>query len=105
MNFRLLQERQYIWSKKNFPNAQAWEPLLGAVEELSELAHAHLKQHQNIRIDEDHEAQAKDSVADIIICLCHYCSSRDFDLQEIMECVWGQVEQRNWKENKINGEE
>lgn len=40
---RKLQEEQKPWVKHNFGDRPSWMPLLGAVEELGELAHAHLK--------------------------------------------------------------
>lgn len=97
LTFRALQDQQRPWVKHNFGDRPAYYPLLGAVEELGELAHAHLKQEQGIRTTEDHEANAKDAVADTIIFLADYCSSRGWDLQEIVEVTWADVRKRDWK--------
>jgi NTP pyrophosphatase (non-canonical NTP hydrolase) len=100
LTFRDLQEQNREWANRNFdPNTPAWQPLLGAVEELGELAHAHLKQAQSIRTNEDHEANGRDAVADVIIYLCDYSSRRGWDLQEIVETAWNEVKQRDWKKN------
>jgi hypothetical protein len=54
-----LQKEIGEWRSKNFPNTEKWEPLVGIMEELGELSHAHLKQFQNIRNNEDHEAKKR----------------------------------------------
>lgn len=94
-----LQEEQKPWVLHNFGNRPTWMPLLGAVEELGELAHAHLKEAQGIRTNENHIENAKDAIADIIIYLADYCSSRGFDFQEIVQSTWDKVKQRDWKKN------
>lgn len=94
---RKLQDEQRPWVKHNFGDRPSWMPLLGIMEELGELAHAHLKQAQGIRTSEDHEAMAKDAVADIVIFLADYCSSRGFDLEALVTETWAQVRQRDWK--------
>ena len=44
-----LQAVQREWVEHNFPNRTNYHPLLGAVEEIGELCHAHLKYEQGIR--------------------------------------------------------
>ena len=100
---RKLQEEQKQWVKHNFGERPSWMPLLGAVEELGELAHAHLKESQGIRLSEDHTENAKDAVADIVIYLADYCSSRGFDFESIVQETWNDVKQRDWKKDPING--
>jgi NTP pyrophosphatase (non-canonical NTP hydrolase) len=99
MTLRELQEQQRVWVAHNFGERPSWHPLLGAVEELGELAHAHLKQTQGIRLHENHEENAKDAIADVVIYLADYCSSRGFDMQAIVEQTWEKVRQRDWKKN------
>lgn len=96
---RKLQDEQKPWVLHNFGERPAWMPLLGAMEELGELAHAHLKEAQGIRNTEDHVANAKDAIADIIIYLADYSSARGFDLEEIVKSTWDQVKKRDWKKN------
>jgi len=63
------------WATKNFgADRPAYQRLLGAMEELGELSHAHLKEEQNIRGTEDHVADAKDAIGDIVIYLMDYCT-------------------------------
>lgn len=104
MDLRQLQEEMKPWVKHNFGDRPAWQPLLGAVEELGELAHAHLKQEQGIRTNENHEEAAKDAVADTIIYLADYCNCRGFDLGRILSDTWGKVKLRDWKVNSKSGE-
>ncbi len=112
------------WVERNFGSIGArrwWHPMLGVVEEVGELidaglamlrtssavgrlAHALLKQDQGIRgTHEEHEAAARDAVGDIIVYLADLCSTRGWDLAEIMTTVWGRVSKRDWKANAQNG--
>ncbi len=104
LTLRELQEQQRPWVEHNFGDRPAYWPLLGAMEELGELAHAHLKEEQGIRTNEDHVANAKDAVGDILIFLSDYCEARGFDLQEILETTWASVKQRDWKANAATAE-
>lgn len=79
-----VQEEQKAWVKHNFGDRLAWMPLMGAIEELGELAHAHLKEAQGIRNHENHTEKAKDAVADTVIYLSDYCSAMDINLLEII---------------------
>lgn len=83
----------------------AHQPLLGMVEELGELSHAHLKVEQGIRTNEDHEAARKDAIGDLLIYLLDYCGVHDLDAEEILEQTWGAVKKRNWKQNPSDGTE
>lgn len=93
-----IQSEVASWAKQNFPDAEPWEPLVGAVEELGELAHAHLKLHQNIRMDEDHGAAKIDALGDIVVYLLHYCHLADLSLEDCLEEAWREVSQRDWRE-------
>lgn len=104
MDLHRLQEEVGAWARTNFGERPAWMPLLGAVEELGELAHAHLKAAQKIRgTEEAHTEAAKDAVADTIIYLADYCFVRGWDLGEIVKRVWGEVKKRNWKADPLGG--
>jgi NTP pyrophosphatase (non-canonical NTP hydrolase) len=96
---RKLQEEQKPWVKHNFGDRPSWMPLLGAMEELGELAHAHLKEAQGIRNHENHVEKAKDAIADIVIFLADYCSARGLDFESIVQETWDKVKQRDWKKN------
>jgi len=92
-----LQHELKTWQKHNFPGRDAWEPLVGVMEESGELAHAHLKRHQGIRgTPEDLDEAAKDAVGDIIVYLADYCNARGFDLQGCLNAAWFEVRQRDW---------
>ena len=101
---RRLQAEQVPWVKHNFGDRPSWMPLLGAVEELGELAHAHLKQAQGIRVSENHDEKARDAVADIVIYLADYCSSRGFDLETLVMETWDKVKLRDWKKDPAHAD-
>jgi NTP pyrophosphatase (non-canonical NTP hydrolase) len=61
------------WADYNFGDIPSEQPVLGVIEELGELSHAHLKTLQGIRNNEDHFAAKKDAVGDILIYLADYC--------------------------------
>ena len=104
LTFKKLQTEQRPWVKHNFPNRESVDPLLGAVEELGELAHAHLKTRLGIRgSEETHRENAADAVADVVIFLSDYCTAMGFDLQSIMEKTWAEVRKRDWVKFPLNG--
>lgn len=100
MDLNRLQFEQNEWSLRNFPDQKPYQCLLGAVEELGELAHAHLKLEQKIRLEENHLAKKRDAIGDIIIYLAGYCSHMGFNFAECVSQAWDEVKKRNWiKEN------
>jgi len=67
------------WSEDNFDDQPVTYPVEGAVEEIGELTHSHLKRAQGIREDDDDvgpRAEA-DAVADTVIYLCDYLGRED----------------------------
>ncbi len=104
LTFHDLQSQVERWSLHNFDDQPAYRCLLGAVEELGELCHAHLKSEQGIRGSKDsHQEAAKDAIGDIIIYLADYSAREGFDLQEIIEETWALVTKRDWKVNPGKG--
>lgn len=101
MHLFQLQTEVKEWSERNFPNNKVHQPLLGALEELGELAHAHLKQEQGIRGDQ-HAAKA-DAVGDIIIYLADYCARNELCLAECVRTAWEEVKERDWIKFPVNG--
>jgi len=97
INLRDLQTEQRPWVAHNFGARPSYWPLLGAIEELGELAHAHLKAEQGIRVTEDHFAAKIDAVGDVIIYLADYCSSQGIDLESAVATTWDTVRKRDWK--------
>jgi NTP pyrophosphatase (non-canonical NTP hydrolase) len=99
-----LQAEQRPWVEHNFPGREPYYPLLGAIEELGELCHAHLKQLQGIRgTSEEHQTAKADAVGDAIIFLADYCTANGIDLQQAVEETWGKVKQRDWQKDKLDG--
>lgn len=66
----LVQERD-AWVAHNFPKQRApLDSVQGCIEEVGELTHAHLKQVQSIRgDDETHVANGKDAIGDLTVYL------------------------------------
>ena len=102
-DLRRIQREQKTWATRNFGYVPPWQPLIGVVEELGELAHSHLKEVQNIRTNEDHIAKGQDAVGDIVIYLIDYCNRRDWDFADIILETWKQVSARDWVNDKENG--
>lgn len=104
LTLRRLQDEQRPWVEHNFAGREPFYPLLGAVEELGELAHAHLKALQGIRgTAEEHHAAKVDAVADAIIFLADYCTANGIDMQQALEDTWARVKVRDWKADPVNG--
>ncbi len=103
ISIKLLQREQAAWAERNFGKTPSWQPLLGAVEELGELAHAHLKTAQKIRTEENHGAKKIDAIGDIVIYLVDYCTREGIDMEAAIAATWAQVRKRDWKKNPKNG--
>lgn len=104
LSLRTLQEEVQAWTSHNFPDAKPYQPLLGAVEEIGELAHAHLKAEQGIRgTGAEHQERKEDAIADAIIFLAHYCTLNGIDLQAAVARTWATVRQRDWQADPANG--
>jgi NTP pyrophosphatase (non-canonical NTP hydrolase) len=104
MRLSKIQKRHYKWVKRNFGKPPAYQPLLGAVEELGELAHSHIKGESGIRGSADeHIAGGQDAIGDILLFLMQYCSRQGWDMQEILEATTREVWKRDWKEYPVTG--
>jgi NTP pyrophosphatase (non-canonical NTP hydrolase) len=90
------------WSTKNFGDQPSYRPLLGIVEEVGELCHAHLKGEQGIRhTPEEILSLKKDALGDILIYVMDYCSREGLSLDECLFEAWKEVARRDWrKENE-----
>jgi NTP pyrophosphatase (non-canonical NTP hydrolase) len=99
-SFIQIQAELLEWQTRNFPDRLSWEPVMGAMEELGELAHAHLKEHQKIRNTENHVENARDAVADITIYLLDYCNARGWNFEELVASTWEMVRQRDWNKHR-----
>ncbi len=98
-----LQSQVREWTEHNFPDAPSHHPLLGIGEELGELYHAHLKNEQGIRTEEDHQVAKIDAIGDLVIYLADYCNREGIDLQEAITKTWEEVRKRDWKKDQKNG--
>jgi NTP pyrophosphatase (non-canonical NTP hydrolase) len=106
--FEEFQEIQYEhsrWLDRNFPDQEPYEPLLGLIEEVGELSHAHLKMKQGIRgTQEELRKKKEDAVGDIFIYLVSYCCANELSLRLCIEDTLDQVWARNWVDNPHDGE-
>jgi NTP pyrophosphatase (non-canonical NTP hydrolase) len=108
MDLTELQFQHKAWLAKNFPNQKLHEPLLGLMEEVGELAHAHLKHDQEIRgLAEIKQAYEKkeDAIGDIVIYLASYCNTNSFDLDRCVRDTWEKVRNRDWQSDSLTGGE
>lgn len=105
MTFKQLQDEVAKWSNYNFPHNKDYYPLCGMVEELGELHHARLKWEQGIRemSSNDYVLKQEDALGGILIYMAYYCALNYLDLQFIIEKVWEEVKERDWKRFPKNG--
>lgn len=100
-NLTAFQSSVAVWSRKNFKDQPSYRPLLGIVEEVGELSHAHLKGEQGIRhTPEEIHALKIDAVGDIIVYLADYCTRERLDLTDCVISAWKIVRKRDWTEEK-----
>lgn len=92
------------WARQNFPDNEQWMPLVGAMEELGELAHAFLKTKQGIR-GYTSVAEQEDAIGDIVIYLTDFCNLNEIDFGKALSSTWDKVVKRNWIEDPISGGE
>lgn len=104
MTFRRFQKEVMEWAANNFEEHVAWHALLGLMEEVGELSHAHLKTVQNIRgKSEDHFKAKIDAVGDIVIFLADYCAMSGIDFEEAIADTWEGVKKRDWNAHPKTG--
>ena len=77
-----IQAELKVWTEYNFGKQESIIPIMGMIEELGELTHAHLKELQGIR-KSDFLADKKDAIADITIYLLNYFNCIDVDIKII----------------------
>jgi NTP pyrophosphatase (non-canonical NTP hydrolase) len=105
LNFRDLQQQSAEWRGENFPKYTGEEQLLGVMEEVGELTHAHRCAARGIRGSaEKHRIDKEDAVGDILVYLAGYCEAEGIDMQAAVEYTWAKVRNRDWKANPETGE-
>jgi hypothetical protein len=84
MDWPKLVAERHKWVAHNFPDDGRGDRIsvLGMIEEQGELVHAHIKKDQNIRGNEDHDANAKDAVGDLTIYLLGVMDYRKVDFEK-----------------------
>ena len=103
MNIDQIQEEIYEWQRTNFPTADSTQMLIGIQEELGELSHHHLKELQQIRMDEDHHEDQIDAIGDILIFMFGYCSKENINLLNALQVTWDKVKQRDYNNHRKTG--
>lgn len=100
-----LQRERDLWVARNFPGDELVNSILGAMEELGELAHAFLKHKQGIREVSDGNVKdlIEDAVADCVIFLAGVATHTGFDYGEAVQRTWDKVKQRDWVNNPETG--
>jgi NTP pyrophosphatase (non-canonical NTP hydrolase) len=101
--YDIIQIEHRQWQEYNFGKIPVHDSILGAMEELGELCHAYTKLKQGNRVNEDHVADMKDAIGDIVIFLISICNERGWNFQDIVIDVWTQVRQRDWRKYPENG--
>ena len=75
MNLKQLQSEHNEWAERNFGAHEAWQPLVGMIEELGELAEARR---------EGNVPKILDAIGDVMIFMCDFCSCVSFDFDELV---------------------
>jgi hypothetical protein len=107
MDLFQLQTEVEAWRDKNFPGWSLEDCLFGMMEEMGEIAHAHLKHKQGIRgMTSEVEAVDKmmDGICDFVIFATGVFSKVGRDFQAELEHTWHHVKQRDWVADPIAGE-
>lgn len=71
---------------------------------LGRLAHANLKRVQSIRLDEDHDAEEKDALVEMVNILDGASQKLGRDLEEVLFTTWKDVvKKRDWTKDPVKG--
>jgi len=99
-----LQKERDEWVARNFPGDKVEDSVMGAVEELGELAHHWLKMKQQIRgTEQEHIDGMLDAVADCVIFLAGVASHLGADYGELVNDTWNTVMKRDWQADPQRG--
>jgi NTP pyrophosphatase (non-canonical NTP hydrolase) len=99
-----LQIEVHEWAIENFGDVTSDNSFFGMVEELGELSRAILKQRQGIKgTYEEHEADKRDAIGDILIFMADFCTRQNISIQECLEEAWSKVKLRDWKNDPKKG--
>lgn len=103
-SLKQIQLEHAAWANRNWPGYEPYRAILGMMEELGELSHAHLKTIDGIRGTVDqHRASELDALGDLLLFMCAFASAQGYDLEAILNETWGQVSQRDWITYPLNG--
>jgi NTP pyrophosphatase (non-canonical NTP hydrolase) len=106
VDLSVLQLERNRWVRANFPDDSMEDSILGATEEVGELAHHYLKYKQGIRGDAtEHIAGMLDSVADCVIFLAGVATHLGVDYGLLVDETWNKVKQRDWAGHPTDGGE
>lgn len=110
LDLKQMQTKHSVWTYDNFSEVVLGPKypelmILGIMEELGELCHAHGKRESKTRVNEDHTENIKDAIGDIFIFLMSYATSQGLDLEDIIVNTWNEVRQRDWRRYPENGKE
>lgn len=70
---------------------------------VGELSHAHLKQEQGIRTNENHAARSKAALRRIVELIATVAVLKGIDFEEAVASTWERVSKRDWKANPVSG--
>jgi NTP pyrophosphatase (non-canonical NTP hydrolase) len=106
LQLSVMQHEREAWVARNFPGDSIENSIFGAVEELGELAHHHLKMKQGIRGEETyHREEMADAVADCVIFLAGVATHLGMDYGELVQQTWDRVKLRDWVADPTTGGE
>lgn len=91
------QQAIYEWSLEQFGDQDPENPLIGAQEELGEVARIVLKRKQGIRQDELSDKDLEMETADIIIYLMDFCARNNVSLAEGLDRARNKVLDREFE--------
>lgn len=99
-----IQAELKVWTIYNFGKQESIIPILGMIEELGELTHAHLKELQGIR-KSDFLADKKDALADFTIYLLNWFNCIDKDVSCVNLTIVSKNVTRGVIEKKVTAED
>lgn len=75
-------------------------PLASASIHMGRVCHAHLKEHQNIRVHENHPAANREALSRLMIDLDRVCVTYLTTFELVVEITWAKVSKRDWRKDR-----
>lgn len=97
LTIRQLQERARAWHERHFPEYDPTRSVLKAAEEVGELCRARERYLAYLNGEDNHfdDEEERNAIGDVLIPLAVLCARMNYDMNDIVESVLDEIENRS----------